>query len=89
MKKILIVEDNDLNLKLFCDILEFNNYNVEIAKNGLEAYSKISANLYDLILLDIQLPKMNGFELLDKLKKEKFKTDNFIILSAFAMDCDK
>ena len=89
MKKILIVEDNELNMKLFNDILVYQNYEVDKALDGEEAYEKIKNNLYDLIILDIQLPKLSGFELLEKFKNEEFKIPEVIIVSAYAMDSDK
>lgn len=89
MKKILVIEDNELNLKLFCDILKYQNYEVHSAQDGLEGYNKIVENNYDLIILDLQLPKINGFELLEKLQNEKIKVPEIIIVSACAMDSDK
>ena len=56
MKKILIVEDNGLNLKLFDDILKYQNYKTEKALDGIQAYEKIKKINFDLIILDIQLP---------------------------------
>lgn len=88
MKKILIVEDNELNLKLFCDILKYHKFEVECAKDGLSALDKILKNSYDLIILDIQLPKMSGFEILEKLK-DKDIISKIIVVSAYAMDEDK
>ena len=87
--KILVVEDNELNMKLFFDILTYQKYDVDKALDGLEALDKIKNNIYDLIILDIQLPKLNGFDLLEKLKKEKTVVPNVIIASACAMDSDK
>ena len=87
--KILIVEDNELNMKLFYDILEYQKYFVEKALDGLEAYEKITKNSYDLIILDIQLPKLDGFSLLKKLKEENIVLPPVIIASACAMDSDK
>ena len=87
--KILIVEDNELNMKLFYDILEYQKYSVEKAFDGLEAYEKITKNSYDLIILDIQLPKLDGFSLLKKLKEENVILPPVIIASACAMDSDK
>ena len=89
MKRILIIEDNELNMKLFFDILEYQNYDVEKAFDGEEGLLKIRENTYDLVILDIQLPKMSGFEILDKLKEEKKEIPNIILVSAFAMDADK
>ena len=70
MKKILIVEDNELNMKLFYDILQFQKYEPIKAMDGLEGYEKIKNNKFDLVVLDIQLPKMTGFQILEKLKEE-------------------
>ncbi len=89
MKKILVVEDNELNMKLFYDILTYQKFDVEKALDGLEAYEKIKNNDYDLIILDIQLPKLDGFSLLKKLNDDKIKFPNVIITSACAMDSDK
>lgn len=89
MKNILIVEDNELNMKLFNDILEYQNYKVEKAYDGEIGYNKIKEQLYDLIILDIQLPKMDGFSLLKKLKQENINLPPIIITSACAMDSDK
>ncbi len=89
MKKILIVEDNELNLKLFDDILKYQNYKTEKALDGIQAYEKIKKINFDLIILDIQLPKLDGFSLLEKLKKENIKLPPIIIASACAMDSDK
>ena len=89
MKKILVVEDNELNRKLFCDILTYNNFDVACAVDGIEAYNKIKGSAFDLIILDIQLPKLDGFSLLKKIKDENIKTAPIIITSAYAMDTDK
>ena len=89
MKKILVVEDNELNMKLFFDILTYQKYSVDKAFDGIEAYEKIKNNLYDLIILDILLPKLNGFSLLEKLKNENIEIPRVIIASACAMDSDK
>ena len=89
MKKILVVEDNELNRKLFYDILTYNNYDVICAVDGIEAYTKIKDSSFDLIILDIQLPKLDGFSLLKKIKEEGLKTAPIIITSAYAMDTDK
>ncbi len=89
MKKILIVEDNELNMKLFNDILKYQNYETTTSTDGLDAYEKIKNNLYNLIILDIQLPKLDGFSLLEKLKNENISIPPIIIASACAMDSDK
>lgn len=89
MKKILIIEDNELNMKLFYDILSYHKFEVEKAYDGETGYNKILNNSYDLILLDIQLPKLSGFEILEKLKKDNAALPPVVIVSAFASDKDK
>ena len=89
MKKILIVEDNELNMKLFFDILKYQKYEPIKATDGLSGYEKIKNEKFDLIILDIQLPKMTGFQILEKLKEDKIELPPIIIASACAMDEDK
>ncbi len=89
MKKILVVEDNELNMKLFFDILQYQKYDVDKAYDGVCAVEKIKNNTYDLIILDIQLPKLDGFGVLEKLKNENVNIPPVVIVSAYAMDCDK
>lgn len=70
MSKILIVED-ELNIsKLIEDTLALANYQTETSFDGEDALNKITNNKYDLILMDIMLPKMDGFEILEKLGKD-------------------
>jgi two-component system cell cycle response regulator DivK len=60
MARVLVVEDNPLNMELMVNLLELNGYNVTQAEDGIEAFKRIKGSEYDLILLDIQLPKMDG-----------------------------
>lgn len=89
MKRILIVEDNELNMKLFFDILKYQNYEPIKATDGTEGYEKIKSEKFDLVILDIQLPKITGFQILEKLKEEQIELPPIIIASACAMDEDK
>ncbi len=86
MSKILIVEDNPINMKLFADILSAKKYDVEKATDGQIAYDMIIKSNYDLIILDVQLPVLDGFSLLKKVKKENIALPEILIVSAFAMD---
>ena len=61
-KRILIVEDNDTDVRLLKDILETRGYNILQTKEGLEAIDLAVVNLPDLILMDIQLPDMSGWK---------------------------
>ena len=67
-KKILLVEDNEQNLYLATFLLEQNGYGVVTALNGKEAIERTIAEKPDLILMDIQLPEMNGYEATKKIK---------------------
>ncbi|MBN2736508.1 MAG: response regulator [Spirochaetales bacterium] len=80
--EILIVDDNIDNLNVLRGVLK-NDYKIRIATNGIEALASINEALPDLILLDVHLPKLSGFEVCSKLKKqEKTKKIPVIFLSA-------
>ena len=88
MSRILIIEDNPTNMKLFSDLLETKGYEIEKAYDGEEGYKKLEdgASTYDLVILDIQLPKLNGFDLLEKARDKGLELPEVIVVSAFAMD---
>ena len=67
-KKILIIEDNEQNLYLATFLLEQSGYEIITAQNGLEGVEKAQAEKPDLILMDIQLPEMNGYEATTRIK---------------------
>src|SRR5512136_1508442 len=69
MKKILIVEDNPMNMELIMDLLELYGYDVTKAEDGMKALERLAVKKFDIILLDMQLPKMDGLEVLDQIKK--------------------
>jgi len=89
-KTILIVEDNELNMKLWNDILEAQGYTLFKTALGLEAVRIASDNQPDLVLLDIQLPDISGFEVARRLKAD-VSTQSIPILAvtAFAMRGDR
>jgi DNA-binding response OmpR family regulator len=84
-KQILIVEDDIILSQILQIALKTKDYEVDIALDGFEAIKKISQNLYDLILLDINLPKMSGFEVAKKLKMDE-KTKNIPIIMITALE---
>ncbi len=89
-KKILIVEDNDLNLKLFKDLLEAHGYETIEIRDGLDAVSVVRRHRPDLILMDIQLPEISGLDITKKIKADKDISDIPIIaVTAFAMKDDE
>lgn len=89
-KRILIVEDNDLNLKLFRDLLAAHGYETIETKDGLEAILLTRNERPDLILMDIQLPEISGLDVTRRLKADVAIRDIPIIaVTAFAMKDDE
>ena len=89
-KKILIVEDNDLNLKLFRDLLGANGYETFETKEGIEAISLTRNVMPDLIIMDIQLPEISGLDITRKIKADgSIKHIPVIAVTAFAMKDDE
>ena len=85
-KRILIVEDNKIDLRLVKDILEAHGYDMLQTGDGLEAIDLAVANLPDLILMDIQLPHMTGLEVTRRLRgDERSRRIPIIAVTAFAM----
>ena len=85
-KRILIVEDNDTDVRLLKDILETRGYNILQTKEGLEAIDLAVVYLPDLILMDIQLPEISGLEVTRRLiGEERSHRIPIIAVTAFAM----
>lgn len=88
MSKILVVEDEPNMRKGLADNLEFEGYTVETASDGQEGYEKIMANAYNLIVMDVMMPKMSGFDVCKKIRQEGIKTP-VILLTAKGEEIDK
>lgn len=89
-KKVLIVEDNELNMKLFHDLLEAHGYQTLQTKDGREALKIAREEIPDLILMDIQLPEVSGLEVTKWIKAdEKLKKIPVVAVTAFAMKGDE
>ncbi len=89
-KTVLVVEDNDVNMKLFHDVLEAHGYNVLQAKDGMEGWRLAREHRPDLILMDIKLPDVSGLEVTKRLKDdETLKSIPVIAITAFATAGDK
>ena len=87
-KRILIVEDNKLDMRLLKDILERSGYETLQAEDGLEAINLAFASLPDLILMDIQLPEISGLEVTRRLRgDDRFRQIPIVAVTAFAMAC--
>ncbi len=70
VKRVLVVEDDQYIRELYIDILQDEGYDVDHAVDGEEGYQKMHAGGYDIVLLDIMLPKMDGIKILEKLRNE-------------------
>jgi two-component system cell cycle response regulator DivK len=89
-KTVLIVEDNDLNMKLFNDLLEAHGYRTLQTKDGVEALRMARQHRPDLILMDIQLPEVSGLEVTKWLKEDDdLRSIPVIAVTAFAMKGDE
>ena len=89
-KRVLIVEDNDLNMKLFHDLLEAHGYDTLQTKDGLEALRLAREYRPDLILMDIQLPEVSGLEVTKWIKEDDdLRAIPVIAVTAFAMKGDE
>lgn len=89
-KKVLIVEDNDLNMKLFKDLLEVHGVETIEARNGNNVLELAREEKPDLILMDIQLPEISGLDITRMLKgDEDLKSIPVIAVTAFAMKGDE
>ena len=89
-KTILVVEDNELNMKLFRDLLEVQGYRVLQTRDGMEALKLARQHRPDLILMDIQLPGVSGLEVTKWIKDDStLKAIPIIAVTAFAMKGDE
>jgi len=89
-KTVMIVEDNELNMKLFHDLLEAHGYRTVETRNGIEAMGLAREHRPDLILMDIQLPEVSGLEVTKWLKADpELKGIPVVAVTAFAMKGDE
>jgi two-component system cell cycle response regulator DivK len=84
-KRVLVVEDNELNLKLFCDVLRAHGYAAEPVRDPREAVARALAFQPDLVVMDIQLPYISGLELIGQMKRDaKLKAVPVMAVTAYA-----
>lgn len=89
-KTVMIVEDNELNMKLFHDLLEARGYDILETRDGMEALKMARDKKPDLILMDIQLPEVSGLEVTKWLKEDDdLRAIPVIAVTAFAMKGDE
>ncbi|GAB3789325.1 response regulator [Virgibacillus kimchii] len=87
-KEILIIDDQPGIRMLLTDIFENEGYKITTAADGKEAVNKIYKNEYDLVLVDYNLPIMNGMEILEKLERDNMKT-KIIVMSGLSDEVEK
>ena len=89
-KKVLIVEDNELNMKLFDDLLGAHGYETIKTRDGMKVLELARDHKPDLIVMDIQLPEVSGLEVTQWLKKDNdLKNIPVVAVTAFAMKGDE
>jgi two-component system cell cycle response regulator DivK len=89
-QKILVVEDNELNLKLFCDLLRAHGYAAEPVRDGRDAVGRARAFAPDLVVMDIQMPYISGLELIEQLKADsELKATPIMAVTAYAAKGDE
>jgi two-component system, cell cycle response regulator DivK len=89
-QKILVVEDNELNLKLFCDLLRAHGYQAEPVRDGREAVERARAFAPDLVVMDIQMPHVSGLELIEQLKGDaELRRTPIMAVTAYAAKGDE
>ncbi len=69
-KRVLVVEDNELNLKLFCDLLRAHGHEAEGVRDAREAIARAQALRPDIIVMDIQMPHISGLALIEQIRRD-------------------
>jgi len=85
-KKILLLEDDDILNETITEFLEENGYDVTSVKDGFEAYDTIYENSFDILLLDVKVPSLSGFDLLKELREKGNTTPAIFITSLNSID---
>ncbi|KWX81060.1 histidine kinase [Paenibacillus riograndensis] len=90
MQKVLVVDDEEVLRMLIEDTLEdLENVEIHTAENGAEALTKLSGQLYDLVILDYMMPEMTGIEVLEALDTEQKNAMPILMLTAKAQENDR
>ena len=89
-KNILVVDDSALMRRVICDIINTDStfQATDVCRDGLEAYEKLKTTKYDGVVLDINMPRMNGLELLERLQKEKIKATVIMVSTMTTKDAE-
>ncbi|MGA9287960.1 MAG: response regulator [Anaerobacillus sp.] len=87
--KLLVAEDEEVLRMLIVDTLEDDNYEIDEAEDGSEAYRLMQSNEYDLVLLDYMMPEMTGLEVIKKVRSEGMQKVKIMMLTAKAQKKDE
>ena len=89
-KNILVVDDSALLRRVICDIIDSddNLQVVDTCKDGLEAYETLKKKRYDAVVLDVNMPRMSGLELLEQLQKDKIKATIIMVSTLTVKDAE-
>lgn len=89
-KNILVVDDSALMRRVICDIINTDDtfQVIDVCRDGLEAYEKLKTNKYDGVVLDVNMPRMDGLELLERLQKERIKATVIMVSTTTTKDAE-
>ena len=89
--KVLIVEDNPINQKVVLQILNKMGHNAEVAANGVEALHRLERSRYDIVLMDCQMPEMDGFAATSELRRREGRKEHTVVIAmtAHALEGDR
>ncbi len=89
-KNILVVDDSALMRRLICDIINSDStfQATDVCRDGLEAYEKLKVKTYDAVILDVNMPRMDGLELLERLQKDKIRATIIMVSTLTTKDAD-
>lgn len=92
--RLLLVEDEIRMAQALCEILRLENYQVDHCADGIRGLEAIESNIYDIIILDVMLPKMDGFEIVKKVRKKEIRTPILMLTAkteledkVYGLDC--
>lgn len=89
MKRVLVVDDEEILRMLICDTLEDLGYEIDEAEDGVDALQKIDQQIYDLVILDYMMPNLSGIEVIERLPVEVKQNTPILMLTAKAQEVDR
>lgn len=84
MTKIMIVEDDEMLIDVYVTVLKKNGFSIVACNNGKEALKALETESFDLILSDIKMPIMNGFDMLTEIRKKNSQNPPVILVSGYS-----